>query len=238
MRPLAIVKMGATYAALISEQGDFTDWVLRECKLPADRVIVIDAEGGAPLPPPDTICGAILTGSHRTVTDREPWSEGVAGWLQTAVPEDTPLLGICYGHQLIAQALGGRVADNPAGLEFGTVEVTCASGAAQDPLFRTLAPRFKAHTCHTQTVVHLPPGAVLLAMSARDAHQAFRVGRHCWGVQFHPEFNTAAVRFYIDRYKAPLSAQGSAPERLLSDLQQTPQSSALLAAFSAYCQGL
>jgi len=82
---------------------------------------------------------------------------------------------------------------NPAGLEFGTVAITTTSEAASDPLFCHLVPRFSAHTCHAQTVMRLPAGAIRLASSDQDAHQAFRMGNRCWGVQFHPEFDQIAA---------------------------------------------
>lgn len=233
MKPLAVFRMGSTYADLLREKGDFTDWVIAGSGLREEDVICVDAQGGAQLPPIDRICGAILTGSHANVTDRAPWSEAVAEWIREAVSRNLPLLGICYGHQLIAQALGGRAAANPAGLEFGSVEIRTTAGAEDDPLFQALVPRFRAHTCHTQTVTRLPPGATLLAVSNRDAHQAFRVGKRCWGVQFHPEFDATAMRYYIDQYRLPLASQGGDPEQLTATLVPTPRSSALLPAFTA-----
>ncbi len=75
-------------------------------------VEVIDPEL-APLPEPRHFSGAILTGSHSMVTDHEPWSERTAAWIPAVMAAGTPLLGICYGHQLIAYALGGDVGPNP-----------------------------------------------------------------------------------------------------------------------------
>jgi GMP synthase (glutamine-hydrolysing) len=233
---MAIFRMGSSYAEFVRKKGDFTDWVTAGCGLRGDAVTHVDAQGGASLPAIDRIRGAILTGSHAYVTERAPWSEAVAEWIREAVSRNLPLLGICYGHQLIAHALGGRSAVNPAGLEFGTVEITTTASAAHDPLFQALFPGFHAHTCHTQTVVQLPSGAILLATSRRDAHQAFRVGRCCWGVQFHPEFDGTAMRYYIDQYRQPLIDQGSEPERLKSAVAPTPRSNALLPAFTALAQ--
>lgn len=232
MKPLAILRMGSTFNELSRVHGDFVDWVAAGTGLDDGRLNLIDAKGGAPLPSPDRIGGAILTGSHQYVTDAAPWSERVATWLQGAFTSGLPLLGICYGHQLIARALGGYADVNPAGLEFGTVEITTAVSALRDPLFQSLAPRFHAHTCHAQTVLQLPPGATLLAVSDRDAHQAFRVGSNCWGVQFHPEFDMPATRHYIDYYQGPLAAQGNDPEKLRAGLKPTPRSNTLLAAFA------
>lgn len=78
MQPLAVLRMGSTYADLIREKGDFSDWVSAGCGLPGAAVTHIDAQGGATFPAIDRICGAILTGSHAYVTDRAPWSEAVA----------------------------------------------------------------------------------------------------------------------------------------------------------------
>ena len=248
MKPLAILRMGSTFAELARIHRDFVDWIAAGTGLPADQLTFIDAEGGAPLPAPDRMRGAILTGSHHWVTAGEPWSESVAAWLREAFYQKLPLLGICYGHQLIARALGGQVDFNPAGLEFGTVEITLAPGGSPagvspagatsagnscDPLIGILEPGVHAHTCHAQTVRQLPPGATLLAASARDAHQAFRVGECCWGVQFHPEFDETAARYYIDQYQAPLTEQGHDPKKLIADLKPTPGSKGLLAAFAS-----
>jgi GMP synthase (glutamine-hydrolysing) len=233
VKPLAIFKMGATYPELARKQGDFSDWVARGCGLDQARLTVVDAIGPPPLPATENLSGAILTGSHHYVTDREPWSESVADWIRRAIAAGLPLLGICYGHQLIAQAAGGLAGANPAGLEFGTVAVATAADAVGDPLFGALVPEFKAHTCHAQTVLRLPPGATLLAVSHRDAHQAFRLGATCWGVQFHPEFDETATGYYIDQYHSPLAAQGSDPEALRSRITPTPRSHGLLTAFTA-----
>jgi GMP synthase (glutamine-hydrolysing) len=237
MKPLAIFKLGSTYSELVRSQGDFTDWIARACGLETARLTVVDAVDGAPLPSTDGLKGAILTGSHHYVTDREPWSEGVSDWIRRAVAGGLPLLGICYGHQLIAQAMGGLAGANPTGLEFGTVAVTTTAGAVRDPLFHSLRPKFHAHTCHAQTVLRLPAGATLLAFSRRDAHQAFRIGKTCWGVQFHPEFNESATAYYIDQYQAPLAEQGSDPEALHARLKPTPRSLTLLAAFATLADG-
>src|SRR5690606_2484463 len=118
--------------------------------------------------------GAVLTGSGAMVTDRLDWSEATAEWLRGAVAAGLPLLGICYGHQLLADALGGRVADHPDGREVGTIEVERLAAADGDALFDAAPARFRAHATHEQSVLELPPGAVALASSAHDANQAVR----------------------------------------------------------------
>src|SRR5688572_21533998 len=74
-------------------------------------------------PSREGFAGTIVTGSGAMVTDRHEWSERSAQWLRDAAHDGMPLLGICYGHQLIAHALGGEVDYHPAGREMGTVQL-------------------------------------------------------------------------------------------------------------------
>ncbi len=98
--------------------------------------------------------------------------------MREAVQAGTPLLGICYGHQLLAHALGGRVDYNPAGRESGTVFIDLHPPAFEDPLFAAMPARFAAHATHLQTVLRPPEGATVLARSEQDGCHAFR-----WGEQ-------------------------------------------------------
>src|SRR5690606_15176642 len=121
---LIIFKVGDTFPDLAAEIGDFEQWIktgLGQTDLP---VTVVDPRKPDPLPVISDVAGAIITGSHSMVTDREAWSENLGVWLREAVTAQVPVLGICYGHQLLAHALGGEVAHHPVGLEIGTVSVT------------------------------------------------------------------------------------------------------------------
>ncbi|KFA31902.1 glutamine amidotransferase, partial [Xanthomonas vasicola pv. musacearum NCPPB 4384] len=117
---------------------------------------------------PADFAGIIVSGSAAFVTDRADWSERSAEWLRHAAHQGMPLLGICYGHQLLAHALGGEVDYNPAGRESGTIALELHPPAEQDPLFAGLPPQFPAHATHLQTVVRAPDGAVVLAHSRQD----------------------------------------------------------------------
>ncbi|GAB3365320.1 glutamine amidotransferase [Giesbergeria sinuosa] len=235
MKPLLIVKTGSTFAELVPQMGDFEDWICRTTANIPRPVVTWDAQRQPSLPDPLAFAGMVITGSHAMVTDQAPWSEALVPWLRHVVALERPVLGICYGHQLLAHALGGEVSFHPAGTEIGTTSITTTAEAALDPLFGALPPSFAAHTVHSQSVVRLPKAAVLLAHNDFEPHHAFRVGACAWGVQFHPEFDAAAMQGYIRQMAAPLSAQGLDPVALWERVRPTPEAQALLTRF---CQQL
>jgi GMP synthase (glutamine-hydrolysing) len=231
-RPLAIVKAGDTHGSLREVRGDFENWVsdgLGPVGLP---IVVLDPRRGDTLPPPQRLSAVIVTGSHAMVSHREPWSEDTGAWLAQAVAHGTPVLGICYGHQLLAHALGGEADDHPGGPEVGTVDIALAPAAADDPLLQSLPAHFKAQVVHWQSALKLPPGAVLLAGNGYEPHQAFRVGPRAWGLQFHPEFDDAVMRAYIDRSAKALIARGIDPAALRERVAPSPAAASLLRRFA------
>ncbi|MDZ7339705.1 MAG: glutamine amidotransferase, partial [candidate division KSB1 bacterium] len=193
---------------------------------------------GEPLPEYDEISAIVITGSHAMVTDHADWSERTAAWLPGAIARKIPTLGICYGHQLLAYALGGKVADNPNGVAFGTRVITLLASARQDPLFSILPEMVQVQTTHTQSVVQLPPGATLLATHAMDPNHAFVIGDCCWGVQFHPEFDADIVRRYIQRERDYLQAKGLSPDELMKDCFDKPFGGIFLRRFAEIVTGV
>ncbi|WP_375474856.1 type 1 glutamine amidotransferase [uncultured Jatrophihabitans sp.] len=123
-----------------------------------------------------------------------PWLPHERALLRAAVSSELPTLGVCLGAQLLAAANGGRVQRNPAGPEVGAQLVAKRGAAANDPLFRPLPITPDVLQWHFDAITSLPPGAVQLASSPGAEHQAFRLGRVAWGVQFHIETTPATVR--------------------------------------------
>ena len=231
-RPILILKTGSTHAAIRERLGDFEDWIAAGLNEGGARAITHDALAGEPPAPLDSVAGIVITGSHAMVSDREPWSEALVPWLRAAVGASVPTLGICYGHQLLAHALGGDVAHHPDGVEIGTVEVRMHSAAQDDPLLGQLPTAFNAQAVHWQSVRRLPPQAVPLASSAHEAHHAFRVGRNAWGVQFHPEFSADALRAYLDGLGPTLAREGVDAAEVAAGLKDTPEAASVLGRFA------
>jgi GMP synthase (glutamine-hydrolysing) len=230
--PLVIVKLGDTFEALRAQRGDFEHWIADGLDTHALPLLVVDPRRGDALPDPAEVSGAVVTGSHAMVSHREPWSETTAAWLAQLVARDTPVLGICYGHQLLAHALGGEAGDHPQGAEVGTVTVTLDDAAATDQLLRGLPAQFPAHVVHWQSALRLPEGAVRLAGNDHEPVHAFRAGAHAWGVQFHPEFDADVMRGYIDQLAGDLARAGTDPAALREHVVPTDAAAGLLGRFA------
>ncbi len=140
-------------------------------------------------------------------------------------------MGICYGHQLIAHAIGGFVDNNPRGREFGTMEITLTEAAKMDPIFKNLPSKMPVHTGHTQSVVKFPKGVKILASSEMDPNTAFFLPPSAWGVQFHPEYNSEIISGYVKEAAGLLKADGQIPDLIQSKIQPAPEAIHVLRAF-------
>ena len=211
--------------------GRFPHWIRTAAGLGRGEVEVVDVQAGEAPPPHRGYAGVLVTGSGAMVSDREPWSERTADWLRDAAHAGAHLFGICYGHQLLAHALGGEVGDNPRGLEMGTVALDLHPQAGEDPLFAGLPARIHAQATHQQSVLAAPAGATVLAASALDPCHAFRWGEAAWGVQFHPEFSATHMRGYVDARRERLAAGGQDPDAILAAVRAAPDARRVLRRF-------
>ncbi len=202
MRPI-IMKTGSTSEGLRAIRGDYDRWFADGFGWPLSRFEVIEATESPPLPDPRGVDGVIVTGSPLTVHDHLPWSVRLGDWLVAAVEAGVPVLGVCYGHQLIGDALGGQVGRNPQGREIGVVEVE----VEHDPLFAGLPSRFPVVITHSDAVNAPPAGVRVLARNAHTPVQAMAVGARCRTVQWHPEFDAHIIRHIISERAALIDAE-------------------------------
>lgn len=173
---------------------------------------------------PERIDAAALVslGGYQNVDEAEqyPWLLREMALMRRAHAEGTPILGVCLGAQLLAEALGGKVERALAGAEIGVFDVERTAAGAADPLLSRMPARFAAVQCHAYEITRLPAQADgALARTAGTAVQAFRVGPS-FGVQFHPEWTDAAVRAILDEYRQWMIDLGVAPDAVRTDVAE------------------
>jgi GMP synthase (glutamine-hydrolysing) len=232
-KPLLIVKLGEAHGPVRERLGDFDDWIATGLRGGGGvNITVVDPRAGASLPDPTDVAGIVITGSHSMVTHRDGWSLALMPWLVRAVEVETPTLGICFGHQILAQALGGEVDDHPGGVEIGSITIDRHLAGESDELLGQLPAQFQAQSVHWQSVRRLPPNAVLLAGTAYEPHHAYRIGSSAWGVQFHPEFSDEVLRFYLAAMGPTLARDGKDAQAMSAAIQPTPLAASLLPKFA------
>jgi GMP synthase (glutamine-hydrolysing) len=151
------------------------------------------------LPPAFEFDAAVVTGSRASVYWDDPWIGALKKWVGEAVESGLPFLGVCYGHQLLADVLGGRVeAMEEYEIGYRTVE---HDGSR---LFEGIDPEFTVFTTHSDRVVELPPGAEPIARNDYGIH-GFRKG-DVFTVQFHPEYDVETAEMVTKAKEDQLDA--------------------------------
>lgn len=239
MNPILILQTGTTLPRLAARHGDFPMWFARSAGLRRHEFVAVRVDAGDVLPTSSRAYAAVIvTGSASMVTERLPWSERCAEWLSDQVlGMRLPVLGVCYGHQLLVQALGGSVGWNPQGRQIGTKSLAASAQAKTDPLFGMAGAAFRAQTTHQQSVLAIPQGAEVLASSVQDPHQALRLGERAWGVQFHPEFSAGVMAGYIRGRSDRLRSEGMDPVQLLKECGPAPEARRVLQRFVSLARG-
>ncbi|WP_104662437.1 glutamine amidotransferase [Ensifer adhaerens] len=231
LKPLLLIQAGTPPDDIRNAHGDLSLWFSVALDRHAEAIQVVRVFEGERLPAPEAVAGAIIIGSWDMVTDRLPWSETTARWIRQAMAIELPIFGVCYGHQLMADALGGQVDYHPGGREIGTQTVRLHAGAQLDPLLNVVPAEFPAHLTHMQTVIALPAGAQVLAASDHDPHQIVRYGRNAISTQFHPEFTPDICAAVIRLRADVLVREGRDLDALLASVEDAPVPLGLLRRF-------
>ena len=121
--PVLIIQTGDANPALKTNYGGYADQIGCAAGLCHTEIEVVTVYEGQRPSCPRSYRAVFITGSPAMVTDKEDWSERTAEWIRDAAELDTPMFGICYGHQLLTHAFGGEVGYNPAGRAAGTMHV-------------------------------------------------------------------------------------------------------------------
>lgn len=229
--PVKIIQTGEVPDYVLNIAGDMERWFGNALGNDIEDIQTIRAYAGEALPALEGEFLVILTGSAAMVTERAAWSVALAAWLRDAVSAGFPIFGVCYGHQILADALGGEVDYHPSGREIGCQKIKLASAASDDLLLEGFPQDFAAHLTHVQTVTRLPEGCTVLAASEHDPHQILRYAPNVVSVQFHPEYTPAISKAVIDMRRTNLEAEGFDIEALLADLEKAEWAAILMRRF-------
>lgn len=182
------------HKVITAMQAARPDW---ECRAWAAR----DGE----LPPDPLAADAwVLTGSVASVTQPEPWMELTAQAVRQRHAAGRTLVGLCFGHQLIAQALGGTVGKSTGGFRLGVADTALA---AHEPWMDPPLPRLSLFAAHEDQVQQTPPGARVLGGNDFCPVGAYAIGRHVLCTQYHPELTREFMRDLLASFGHKFDAQ-------------------------------
>ncbi len=178
--------------------------------------------------------GIIIGGSeHMLSRGDNDWTPALKEYVRQAADRGIPMLGVCYGHQLLAQVFGAKVVHrNPR--EFGRKTVRLTAAGKSDPLFRNLPELFPVLMAHSDAVVELPPPMQSLAANEFNDTQAMALKHQIRGVQFHPEFSREIMQALSRQEERALETEGLAPEAIRRELQDTPAARIVVENFVRY----
>src|SRR5438105_2181485 len=238
---LLVVQTGTVAEPLRAEHGDYPEWFARALDAQA-RTSVLRAHEGERLRPEAIdraqAAGIIVTGSPLSVTERAPWMEELGQALLEAGQRGVPVLGVCFGQQLLCRAAGGDVKPNPRGREIGTVPIQLTEHGLRDPLFAWAAsePRgiIEVQATHLDAVDPLPTGARVLAGNENTPAQAVRLSETVAAVQFHPELRPEALQALIASRAEKLRQEGLDPEAIAAKVRKA-DGKCVLSAFVDFC---
>jgi GMP synthase (glutamine-hydrolysing) len=233
-----IIKTGSTFDELKQSAGDFEDWIIEAMGIDADEAEVWNLEKKEELPEGYDTRGIIITGSLSNVTENLSWMKKFTPWIRPFFNTPVPVLGICFGHQLLADAFGGKVDFHAGGKEVGSVDIHLNAEGIDDSLFQGIPPTFTGYVCHSQTVTELPKDAIRLAHNNFEQNHAFKLGRNIRGVQFHPEFNATVTRYCVEKLAEDLRSQGLDPEQMYHAVEENGYGKMLLKRFKEIYRAL
>jgi GMP synthase-like glutamine amidotransferase len=196
---IGVLLPGHPRAPVRAVHGGFDDMARRFLAGRGLEIAAWDVEGGEMPASPAEADGWLVMGSRHAAYEDHPWLPGLRTFVRAAHGDGVPLGGICFGHQVIAQALGGEVRRHPDGWALGATDYDTPDG----PM--TLM------ALHQDQVTRPPEGAVTWAANAHCRHAGLRIGPRTLTVQAHPEFTAPVVASYVDA----LRGTGPYPDALM-----------------------
>ena len=232
--PLAIWTTGSPVPQAEASRGNFFKMISARVDSSWDgEILDISSENAQTQYPDPTSCsGIIVSGSPARIGDQEDWMKRTEEELVRAHEAQIPVLGICFGHQLLGEALGGKVGPNPKGREIGTVPLKFEQS---DPLLDSLSAEPICVMTHLDSVLEAPVGTARIRSTALEANAALRFSDSTWGVQFHPEMDAEIIGYYLQARRDAIENEGLNVEDLLRKRTQSSFGAQLIAAFTRFC---
>jgi GMP synthase-like glutamine amidotransferase len=197
----------------LSVAGDYGDMFASLLRRAAPHVELrhYDVSGAGELPATTDECDAWLcTGSRRSVYDDVDWIRDLAGFVREVHASRSPFVGVCFGHQLIAHALGGRTERSAEGWGVGAHELDLVR---REPWMQPVVDRPTLLFMHQDQVRRVPDGSVVLACALHCEIAAFRVGNTMLGIQAHPEFRPGYLAALLDDRLDRIGSEATARAR-------------------------
>jgi GMP synthase (glutamine-hydrolysing) len=196
----------------VESPGLIADYLNSE-RIPFDVIRTFENQ---PMPSADTCEAVIVLGYPQSVNQylEHDCLKALFSFMAALVRQDTPLLGICFGGQMLAKVLGATVERNPV-REIGSYRVQLTEDGVDDPVFRSVEPQFDVFQWHADTF-HIPHGATLLATGETCRNQAFRKG-NAVGIQFHVEPTQDEIPLWCDEYAAELAEEHKTKAEIVAD---------------------
>ena len=193
MKHIVILNCGPGLSEVRNEFGIAVEWIQKEVDDSKFKFTSMDVYDGE-MPNYDDGDAWIITGASESVYDDLDWIVELELAIKQAIEVEKPILGICFGHQLLVQGMGGKVERNSKGWDLGSYPMV---EMVDHHLFNNINTNDYFYNSHQDIVADLPNGCISLAHN-KMGNQAFRYGKRIYGVQFHPEFTHSIMKKYIE----------------------------------------
>jgi GMP synthase (glutamine-hydrolysing) len=194
----------------------------------ASKVEVVHPYRGDPFPNIRGIDAIVVVGTQVSAyhLERHAFLQEEFAFLKAVLVKNIPCLGICFGAQLLALALGGTVTRNPQ-MEIGVYEVELTDAGKTDPSLKGFPARFPVFQWHGDTF-SVPPNAELLAVGDTCRNQMFRAG-NAIGVQFHLEIGSKEANNWCNAYVEELHSFGKRKDEIIAEVEAIERQMEVLA---------
>ena len=212
---LEIISCGPGLSEINAIHGRSCDWTYEIVKNKISQIKIVNIyENNLPTISKDSVW--IILGSRYSVYDEIEWINLFEKHIQIGIENRVPMLGICFGHQILGSAIGGSVVNNNTGWEIGSSIVSLTENGRRSALFKGLQDSFSVYESHHDTVIDLPENVDILAQNEYGL-QSFSYDDFIFGVQFHPEFSFEVMKAY---YSARIEKIGNNKKYDVNNLNQ------------------